>query len=170
MANEMFQARLPDGLAEEVHEFKEDRHMSKSEAVRALLRAGLEESERDADAEDQEDARNREGLLQIRAHLAERFATLGTIAALLGGAIPFLAIWTITTFKLSVGEFGFLIVAGLSLSGVVLGAVLVGLSIVTLAEALFTHGIRTGWFSRQIERVGSWRGYTAPEPPTEAAT
>jgi Arc/MetJ-type ribon-helix-helix transcriptional regulator len=42
MANEMFQARLPDGLAEEVHQYKEDRHMSKSEAVRALLRAGLE--------------------------------------------------------------------------------------------------------------------------------
>jgi hypothetical protein len=38
MGNEMFQARIPDGLADEVHEYREKRHMSKSEVVRHCLR------------------------------------------------------------------------------------------------------------------------------------
>lgn len=41
MGNEMFQARLEEDFAEKVHEYREEKHMSKSEAVRDLLRSGL---------------------------------------------------------------------------------------------------------------------------------
>jgi Arc/MetJ-type ribon-helix-helix transcriptional regulator len=51
MGNEMFQARLNDEFAEEIHEFREERHMNKSEAVRALLRAGLEAETEDDEPE-----------------------------------------------------------------------------------------------------------------------
>jgi hypothetical protein len=42
MANEMFQARLDDEFADEIHGFRDDHHMNKSEAVRHLLRKGLD--------------------------------------------------------------------------------------------------------------------------------
>lgn len=48
----MFQARIPDEFAEEIHEYREEQHMSKSEAVRHLLRVGLrEETEPDTESE-----------------------------------------------------------------------------------------------------------------------
>jgi Arc/MetJ-type ribon-helix-helix transcriptional regulator len=53
MSNEMFQARLDDDFAEEVHQFREERHMSKSEAVRAGLRE-LVNAGQDNEAENQE--------------------------------------------------------------------------------------------------------------------
>lgn len=38
MGNEMWQARVPDNLTEELHEYKEEQYMSKSEVVRKALR------------------------------------------------------------------------------------------------------------------------------------
>lgn len=52
MGNELFQARLPDDFADRIHEYREENHMTKSEAIRHLIRTGLEaeteeEKERD---------------------------------------------------------------------------------------------------------------------------
>lgn len=52
MGNEMFQARIPDEFADRLHEYREERHMSKSEAVRDLLRSGLEAEGHGATATD----------------------------------------------------------------------------------------------------------------------
>lgn len=53
MGNELFQARLPDEFAEKIHEYRENNHMTKSEAVRHLIRTGLEaEAEADDDEGD----------------------------------------------------------------------------------------------------------------------
>ena len=54
MANEMFQARLDEDFADEIHEFREEKHMNKSEAVRHLLRAGLEAEQGENAAQIQE--------------------------------------------------------------------------------------------------------------------
>jgi hypothetical protein len=50
MGNEMFQARLDDEFADEIHEYREEHHMNKSEAVRHLLREGLEAEREDREA------------------------------------------------------------------------------------------------------------------------
>lgn len=42
MGNEMFQARLDDDFADRIHQYRDENHMNKSEAVRHLLRAGLD--------------------------------------------------------------------------------------------------------------------------------
>jgi len=44
MGNEMFQARLNDDFAEEVNQYREEKHMSKSETVRQGLRLLIEDS------------------------------------------------------------------------------------------------------------------------------
>jgi hypothetical protein len=68
MANEMFQARLDDDFAEEIHEYRKERHMNKSEAVRHLLRAGLEAERGDDDTPIEE---IRADLDRLRTDLAD---------------------------------------------------------------------------------------------------
>ena len=63
MGNEMFQARLDDDFADRIHEYREDNYMNKSEAVRHLLRVGLE-------AETREEEDSGEGRLGVLERLA----------------------------------------------------------------------------------------------------
>ena len=109
MANEMFQARLPDDFAKEVHEYREKNHMSKSEAVRHLIRAGLE-------AETSEDDTDSTGGTYTPL---ERLATRWTVA--FGGAVLMLgALLLMAAYILAVANSTALafVVAGLS-SGVI---------------------------------------------------
>ena len=102
MGNEMFQARFPDDFAERVHKYRKDRHMSKSEAVRHLVRRGLQEEEPDEPDELEEAIANAEpdaqeliadgGYLSRNehpwvaplAHMAERSAFFAILLMFLG--------------------------------------------------------------------------------------
>jgi hypothetical protein len=86
MGNELFQARLPDDFAEEVHEYREENHMSKSEAVRHLLRAGLE-------AEATADGGGMTSFLHRLAQPLVFFPSL--LIALIGTLLPFPAVLAI---------------------------------------------------------------------------
>jgi Arc/MetJ-type ribon-helix-helix transcriptional regulator len=83
MGNEMFQARLSDDFAEEVHEFRQNNYMSKSEAVRHLLRRGLEaEAESDGASEEPHTT-------SILERIANgRLLVPSTVGAIIGTLLP----------------------------------------------------------------------------------
>jgi len=59
MGNEQWQARVPDSLSEEIHEYREEKYMSKSEVVRKALRELVaDETTKDADPLRDYDDRN----------------------------------------------------------------------------------------------------------------
>jgi hypothetical protein len=113
MSNELFQARLPDDFAEEIHEYREDNHMSKSEAVRHLLRAGLEA----------EATSNGEGVTSFLHRLAQPLVFFPSLLiAFIGMLLPFPAILAIQGGNTLIGA----ACIGLSLL-LIVGSMVVGL-------------------------------------------
>lgn len=88
MGNEMFQARVPDEFAERIHQYREDKHMSKSEAVRDLLRRGLE-------AETNEESDEITGFLE---EIAQEVVFLpAVLLSLVGVLLPYPAVLALQT-------------------------------------------------------------------------
>lgn len=150
MSNEMFQARLKEDFAEEIHEYREERHMSKSEAIRALLRRGLENAEEDTDEESA-----REDRFQHLAKISERLSILAVIAATLGLVIPIAATLSIEAFGLTIGSFGLIAVYGISALLVIFGAVALVVSLAGLVVLEVQYGIIAGWIGRIIHSLTS---------------
>jgi len=150
MANEMFQARLDDDFAEEIHEYRSERYMSKSEAIRDLLRRGLEDAEGDADED-----RAREDRFQHLAEIGERFSILAVIAATLGLVIPIVATLSIEAFGLTIGTFGLISVYGLSALLVMFGAIASVVSLAGLVVLEVQYGVIAGWIGRTIRSLTS---------------
>jgi Arc/MetJ-type ribon-helix-helix transcriptional regulator len=80
MGQTHIQTRVPDTLVEEIEEYQEDGdYMNRSEALRTLLRRGLEDAEGDAD-EDESEA-NTTQILPVNRH-----------AQLAGGTVVWIAV------------------------------------------------------------------------------
>ena len=156
MANEMFQTRLPDDFADRVHEYKDERHMTKSEAMRALIRAGLEAAEDDQDdqgdvdeAEDVE--RDRTDRLTALARLAEKAAVLTIAFSFLSLFVPLLAVAVIEGLGLTVGTFGYNLIIGFFFNATGGAMVTFAVSFALVAYLVAAHGIEAGWFGRRVE-------------------
>lgn len=115
--SEVFQTRLYDDRAEVIHDYMEDRNISKAEATRRFIHWGMDNMPTEDDEEDAEpDAtREREDRLQVLARLLERVSLVGWISITAGTAFFILAALAIETFALTVGTFGLLLLFGVTL-------------------------------------------------------
>jgi Arc/MetJ-type ribon-helix-helix transcriptional regulator len=95
MGNEMWQARLDDEFAAEVHEYREDRHMSKSEVVRHGLREVVQDEDEDEadEAEDEADEGPETRTIRTGQHLSslaqliQLVLTLAVFVIVAGGGV-----------------------------------------------------------------------------------
>jgi hypothetical protein len=152
----MFQTRLPDDFADRVHEYKDERHMTKSEAMRALIRAGLEAAEDDqddqGDVDEAEDAeRDRTDRLTALARLAEKAAVLTIIFSFLSLFVPLLAVAVIEGLGLTIGTFGSDLIVNISFVAAVGAVMTFAVSFALVAYLVAAHRIEAGWFGRRVE-------------------
>jgi hypothetical protein len=155
----MFQTRLPDDFADRVHEYKDERHMTKSEAMRALIRAGLEAAEDDqddqGDVDEAEDAeRDRTDRLTALARLAEKAAVLTVVFSFLSLFVPLLAVAGIVGLGLTIGTFGSDLIVNISLVAAVGAMMTFAVSVASIALVAYlvaAHRIEAGWFGRRVE-------------------
>jgi len=115
MANEKFQTRLAPDRAREVHDYMEDRNISKAEATRRFIHEGIEamstEEDREAAADE---SREREDRFQVLARLGEKVTLLGMFLTFFAMAWSIGTILTVSTFNLTVGTFGAYLIAGVT--------------------------------------------------------
>jgi hypothetical protein len=156
--NEVFQTRLADDRAHAVHQFMDGKNISKAEATRRLIHAGLEVAEDDQDdqndVDEAEDAgRDRTDRLTALARLAEKTAILTVAFSLTSLLAPLVAIAGIVGLGLTVGTFGFYLIVGVSF--VAAGAAVAAFfaSSALLAYLVAAHRIEAGWFGRRLETV-----------------
>lgn len=97
MAKDLVQTRVSDSLSERIDNYQKDDHLNRSEAIRELLRTGLDEKEADEESGDAADASDGEsdmvGVLE-RGYRTAR--NLGDIGSLL--CVASLFAWIIVTF------------------------------------------------------------------------
>jgi hypothetical protein len=115
--SEVFQTRLYDDRAEVIHDYIEDRNISKAEATRRFIHWGMdnmptEEGEGNAEPDA---TREQEDRIQILARLLERVSLAGWISFTAGTTFIILAALAIETFALTVGTFGLLLLFGVTL-------------------------------------------------------
>lgn len=104
MGNELFQARVDDDFATEVHEYRDENHMSKSETVRKALRELVQEDNTqdtmgEAVAEAEADARGPD-----TSTLLERLAAPSMVLNGLGLVVLTLVSWGLTSLYLEAGR------------------------------------------------------------------
>jgi Arc/MetJ-type ribon-helix-helix transcriptional regulator len=155
MGQSHIQTRVPDELYERIEEYEEsNEYMNQAEAVRALLRAGLEAEESDEPDEYKKAMREAEHeesdqLLSL-ARLLEKTAALTVIAGALSLIVPILAGVAVTTFGLTVGTFGAYLIWGFAGLAIVV-SLLVGVpTIIATGYLVAAHGIEQGWFGRHF--------------------
>jgi len=150
MGNEMFQARLNDDFAERIHEFRDEQYMSKSEAVRHLLRTGLEAETDDEQTE-----------LEEAVEDATQEATEDTKPIADGGAImrPTLRLMAGITLSLGVLSFMTLYVAGVMMDLSLPAADLLGFMFSSfLTGAIFFLPTMTRYPERIDRRLWNFSG------------
>lgn len=160
--NEVFQTRLADDRARVIHDYMDGRNISKAEATRRFIGMGIEAHQERQQEDDQEDAdaRDRDDRIQILARLGEKIATISVLSAFATLTVWFLANLTVAMFNLSVGEFGYLLINGVTGTLFLLSAISLLMSLAVVAALLVLYGIESGWFGRHL----------APRLPTPEET
>ena len=154
--SEVFQTRLADDRAQAVHQFMDGKNISKAEATRRLIHAGLEAAEDDQDDQDDvdeaEDAeRDRTDRLTALARLAEKAAGLTIAFSFLSIVVPLLAVVVIERFGLTVGTFGYNLIIGFFRVATLGAMVAFAVSVALVAYLVAAHRIEAGWFGRRVE-------------------
>jgi Arc/MetJ-type ribon-helix-helix transcriptional regulator len=158
MGQTHIQTRVPDELFERIEEYEESNdYMNQAEAVRALLRAGLDAEESDEPDEFEKAMREAEReeserLLSL-ARLAEKAAILTVAFSLTSLLFPLLAVAGIERFELTVGTFVSNLIVRVSLVAAVGAMVTFAVSFALVAYLVAAHGIEAGWFGRRVESV-----------------
>lgn len=152
MGNEMFQARLDDSFADQIHQYRKDRHLSKSEIVRKALRELVIEDDT-TNAASGATPEPEETRLETAARLGEKAALLSVIFAVLAMLLPIIAALAIEHFSLTLGSFGALLIFGASATTGIVAAVALALSVVLLLEALIREGVHVGPFGDLLEKL-----------------
>jgi hypothetical protein len=157
--SEVFQTRLDPPEAEAVHEYREERSISKAEATRRLVAAGLEKVEEEAEeaeeAEgDQAEERARPTLSQVLAPLGEKLAW-GSLLVLFLSSLPSLAVGLAMDGGFEPAINVVLAVLTVFLGGFLLSGVMLVISVLLLAYLLATEGREAiaGWFGRRVRSV-----------------
>ena len=153
--SEVFQTRLADDRAQAVHQFMDGKNISKAEATRRLIHAGLEAAEDDQnDVDEAEDAeRDRTDRLTALARLAEKAAGLTIAFSFLSIVVPLLAVVVIERFGLTLGTFGYNLIIGFFRFATVGAMVTFAVSVALVAYLVAAHRIEAGWFGRRVESV-----------------
>jgi hypothetical protein len=162
MPNPKYQTRLPPDHAEEVDSYADDRGISKAEAVRRLIVAGLEtisdpDDETDEPHGDSTTDKEEERIYKL-ARLGERATLAGFVFLLLGAAVLLGSLAAITQFGLTTGTFGVTLVAGATTACMIGAAVSLGVGAAFIGEAAIRYGVYAGWFGRRLD---SYLGGTA---------
>jgi hypothetical protein len=153
--SEVFQTRLYDDRAEVIHDYIEDRNISKAEATRRFIHWGMdnmptEDGEEDAEPEA---AQEREDRFQVLARLGEKVALLGTLLT------SFAMVWvigsslTISAFNLTVGTFGTYLIVGATFLLFGLGTLLIIVSFAGLLYLEARYGVITDALTGAIGRA-----------------
>ena len=150
--SEVFQTRLADDRAQAVHQFMDGKNISKAEATRRLIHAGLEAAEDDQnDVDEAEDAeRDKTGLLEVLARFAEKAAILTIAFSFLSIVVPLLAVAVIEGLGLTVGTFGYYLIIGFFFIATGGAMVAFAVSVALVAYLVAAHGIEAGWFGRRV--------------------
>lgn len=150
---ETVSSRIPQDDHRRLQQYAEERGITQSDAVRRLIRIGLEREKENAENAEREDR------LQILARLGEKVSLVGILLAFLTLAVPIFSSLAVTTFDLTIGQFGAYLVLGITLLLAIASTVLVGLSLGLVIYLLTRYGIENGWFGRHLKGL-----LDTPEP------
>jgi hypothetical protein len=154
MPNPKYQTRLPPDHAEQVDEYADERGISKAEAVRRLIVAGLDTTTAEADnvtGTGGDAAADKEERTRKLGQLGERFMLTGIGFAFLAAFVLIGSTAAITQFGLTTGTFGISIITWGATLCMTASAISLGVGTGLIAETVIRQRVTTGWFGRRLD-------------------